>query len=72
MVRKYFSLWVIVIAMAIVVIVTSPVQGQLPLLPKISLETLLTLTFSMSAVYGRGKKRRFADCVANGDDIASG
>ncbi len=40
MVRKYFSLWVIAIAMALGVIFTSPVQGQLPLLPKIDLETL--------------------------------
>lgn len=39
MVKKYFSFWIIAIAMALAVIFTSPAQGQLPLLPKINLET---------------------------------
>ncbi|MGD1920827.1 MAG: mechanosensitive ion channel family protein [Pleurocapsa sp.] len=39
MVRKYFPSWVIAIAIALTIIVAHPVQGQLPLLPKINLET---------------------------------
>ena len=47
MVRKYFYLWflafrrlgVSLIAMVLAVIFASPVQGQLPLLPKVNLET---------------------------------
>ena len=39
MVKKYFSFWIIAIAMAFVVIAAYPSQAQLPLLPKINLET---------------------------------
>jgi len=39
MVRKYFFLWVMAIAIMLTVIFTSPVRSQLPLLPKINLET---------------------------------
>ncbi|MEM8721388.1 MAG: mechanosensitive ion channel family protein [Cyanobacteria bacterium P01_G01_bin.39] len=39
MVRKYSKHWIVAIAVAIAVIVTSPAVAQLPLLPKINLET---------------------------------
>lgn len=39
MVRKYFSSLVIAIAIALIIIVAHPAQAQLPLLPKINLET---------------------------------
>ena len=40
MVRKYFSLGIIAIATALAIAFTNPVLAQLPLLPKINLETL--------------------------------
>ena len=39
MLKKYFYAWVMAIAMILVVVATHPAQAQLPLLPKINLET---------------------------------